>query len=138
MSTRRCVYADDDSPKAVFSTAYGYVSQPITQALRSSDEIVTEDAKVVQYFADQGPSMWRCNMEVATPIKMDLVGLYFAFIIIRLIHHLVNGVALIAAIISHASETCLSCNPQEQSCDRANMEYILTYGTYGRDTSSAV
>lgn len=71
-SSTRCGYAGDDCPKAVFPTSYGYSSQSAPEKTVGPDEMVTEEAKVVRYFADQGPAMWRSGMEVTSPMKDGL------------------------------------------------------------------
>jgi len=96
-STTRCGYAGDDTPKAVFSTSYGYVSQSSPSSIRGPDEMATDETKVVRHFGEQGPSMWRSGMEVTSPIKDGLI----------------HDFDPIPSMISHAIETCLGCNPQE-------------------------
>jgi hypothetical protein len=80
-STTRCGYAGDDSPKAVFSTSYGYTSQALPETSRGPDEMATEETKVIRYFGDQGPSMWRAGMDVATPMK-DGLSEYLSLLVI--------------------------------------------------------
>ena len=71
-STTRCGYAGDDTPKAVFSTSYGYTSQTVSTGSGDPDGMATEETKVVRHFGNQGPSMWRGGMDVTTPMKDGL------------------------------------------------------------------
>jgi actin-like protein 6B len=113
-STTRCGYAGDDTPKSVFPTSYGYVSQTDSSTIRGPDEMVTEETKVVRYFGEQGPAMWRNNMEVTSPIKDGLSELILCYLIrLLLIACLVNDFDPVPSMVSHAIEKSLGCDPRE-------------------------
>jgi len=63
-STTRAGYAGDDTPKVVIPTSYGYIPSP-----SGSDE---GDAGSY-YFGDDGPTLWRANMQVRSPLKESMV-----------------------------------------------------------------
>ena len=82
-STVRAGYAGDDTPKAVFSTSYGYVpkSQGEDVAMQEANEDNTTNNSSTEkpklYIGQHGPSMYRRGMEVATPLQDGLSTLLF-------------------------------------------------------------
>jgi actin-like protein 6B len=78
--------------------------------------MASEETKVVRYFGEQGPSMWRSNLEVTSPVKDGLSQLILYICGLsgfQLLNRLVHDFDPVPAMISHAMETCLGCDPQE-------------------------
>ena len=68
-SSTRCGYAGDDTPRSIFSTSYGYTSG--NQAEGVNGELQGVRA-ITRYVGDHGPSVWRKNLEVASPLQDGL------------------------------------------------------------------
>lgn len=80
-STLRAGYAGDDTPKAIIPTCYGFKKEPPTaDADVQMDENPTEgeapkqpaEGKTAMYIGNNGPSIWREDMEVAFPVRDGL------------------------------------------------------------------
>lgn len=82
-STLRAGYAGDDTPKAVIPTCYGYTTEG---GNTDGDVAMTEgeapsegenpppkpEKKINMFVGNNGPSVWRNNMEVAYPVKNSI------------------------------------------------------------------
>lgn len=76
-SAVRAGYAGDDTPKAVFSTSYGYISKSEGEDVTMQDAIenatnVPSAEKPKLFIGQHGPSMYRHGMEVANPLQNGL------------------------------------------------------------------
>ncbi|KAJ3478165.1 hypothetical protein NLI96_g9944 [Meripilus lineatus] len=105
-STLRAGYAGDDTPKAIIPTCYGFKKEPPTaDADVQMDENPTEgeapkqpaEGKTAMYIGNNGPSIWREDMEVAFPVRDGLIQDFPP------IHNL----------ISHAFRDVMRCNPSD-------------------------
>ncbi|EFP85912.1 uncharacterized protein PGTG_11668 [Puccinia graminis f. sp. tritici CRL 75-36-700-3] len=63
-STTRAGYAGEDTPKVVIPTSYGYIPPASDSA---------EPGAGSYYFGDHGPTLWRAQMEVRSPMKESMV-----------------------------------------------------------------
>ncbi|EPQ59552.1 actin-like protein Arp4p [Gloeophyllum trabeum ATCC 11539] len=100
-SSLRAGYAGDDTPKAIIPTSYGYITEPasggdVTMGEAGEDGQPARPAAKM-YIGQNGPSMWRANMEVANPIQNGMI----------------HDFAPIPPLISHALRDVMRCNPTE-------------------------
>ncbi|KZS98012.1 brg1-associated factor b [Sistotremastrum niveocremeum HHB9708] len=100
--TTRAGYAGDDSPKAVFSTSYGYVPhRPPPEAMDetgANGELIRQPrASTTTYLGEQGPNVWRPNMVVTNPFSEGIL----------------TDFAPIPHIVKYAIVDSLRCDPTE-------------------------
>lgn len=62
-------YAGEDTPKVVIPTSYGYI--PPASSSSSSNDVGGDSG--CYYFGDDGPTLWRANMQVRSPLKESMV-----------------------------------------------------------------
>ncbi|KAI0786343.1 brg1-associated factor b [Abortiporus biennis] len=105
-STTRAGYAGDDTPKAIIPTCYGYKSAtPSDGDVQMEDTPATEGEsatekskpKVSMYIGNNGPSIWREDMEIAEPVSGSII----------------EDFAPIPSIISHAFRDIMRCDITE-------------------------
>lgn len=127
-STIRAGYAGDDTPKAIIPTSYGYIEEasenqdtPMetdgeTEAKGQNGEPTSADQKKVKlYIGQNGPSLFRPNMEIRNPMKAGL-STYIPIRIVSLFTlnlSLVNDFTPITPLIRNVLEEGLRCNPSE-------------------------
>lgn len=87
-STLRAGYAGDDTPKAIIPTCYGHKAEPPSDGDVEMDESAPEgdtpkppEGKVTMYIGNNGPSIWREDMEVSFPVRdgLSMCLLSFSF-----------------------------------------------------------
>ncbi|KAF8897287.1 actin-related protein Arp4p [Infundibulicybe gibba] len=98
-SSLRAGYAGDDTPKAIIPTSYGYHRTP-----SDSDVIMGGGAELYEkqdlakiYLGQNGPSLWRQDMEVGNP----------------LVDGLIHDFNPIPPLIEHALGSVMRCNASE-------------------------
>ncbi|KZT12962.1 actin-like protein Arp4p [Laetiporus sulphureus 93-53] len=115
-SSVRAGYAGDDTPKAIIPTAYGFIeesSETQPEGTTGDGDVAMGEAgagengeaanrnpakkKAKLYIGQNGPSMWRENMQVANPVQNGLI----------------TDFEPIPALISHALEVVMRCSPSE-------------------------
>ncbi|KZT26937.1 actin-like protein Arp4p [Neolentinus lepideus HHB14362 ss-1] len=100
-SSVRAGYAGDDTPKAIVPTSYGYVVEQATGEDVSmgdgEEEGQPSRATAKMYIGQNGPSMWRPNMEIANPMQNGMI----------------HDFAPISPLISYALKDVMRCNPIE-------------------------
>ncbi|KAG6855055.1 hypothetical protein C0991_005984 [Blastosporella zonata] len=97
-SSLRAGYAGDDAPKAIIPTLYGYHNTEGDEAM----DVEATDATPVSrsrnlHIGQNGPSVWREGMEVATPMVDGLISDFTA----------------IPPLIEHALQNVMRCTPSE-------------------------
>ena len=77
-STLRAGYAGDDTPKAIIPTSYGFLpvardgDVAMTEAdAEGADPVPARDESKL-YIGQQGPSVWREDMQIANPMSEGL------------------------------------------------------------------
>lgn len=87
-STIRAGYAGDDTPKAVIPTQYGYKQKnatngdvPMTGTGEDDESALRPQAQL--YLGQNGPSLWRDDMHVRTPMKDGLSTFTPAWLLMR-------------------------------------------------------
>ncbi|EMD40548.1 hypothetical protein CERSUDRAFT_111146 [Gelatoporia subvermispora B] len=104
-SSIRAGYAGDDTPKAIVPTSYGYVKETpsTTEDVTMSDTTEGEESKLASrprvklYIGQNGPSLWRENMEVNNPMQNGLIANFDP----------------VNALVSHALKDVMRCDPSE-------------------------
>ena len=78
-SSLRAGYAGDDTPKAIIPTSYGFKQELSTdgditmgEGGEAGEGATRPAGKVKLYIGQNGPSVWRENMEIANPISDSL------------------------------------------------------------------
>ena len=82
-STLRAGYAGDDTPKAVIPSCYGYTVDanqeggdvPMAEGTAEGEVTETPAKKTKLYVGQNGPSVWRENMEVGHPVQNGISAL---------------------------------------------------------------
>lgn len=90
--TTRAGYAGDDAPKSVFSTSYGFTQRNVD----SSDPPATDQQF---HIGDNGPIVWRPNMEVRNPFANG--------------NGVITDFDAVPQIINYALNYSLRANPEE-------------------------
>ncbi|KAI0346919.1 Actin/actin-like protein [Trametopsis cervina] len=104
-STLRAGYAGDDTPKVVIPTCYGFTVEAdqeggdVTMGEEGAQGETTERPakKTKLYVGQNGPSVWRAQMEVGHPVQDSLI----------------TDFTPIPSLISHALTEVMRCNPAE-------------------------
>lgn len=75
----RAGYAGDDTPKAVIPTAYGYTidqtqdeDTTMTESMTEGEQAETLQKRTKLYVGQNGPSVWREDMEIGNPVQNGL------------------------------------------------------------------
>ncbi|TFK56071.1 actin-related protein Arp4p [Heliocybe sulcata] len=100
-SSVRAGYAGDDTPKAIIPTSYGYIAETSTgddvEMGDGSQESPATRPNAKMYIGQNGPSMWRPDMEIANPMQNGMI----------------HDFAPIPPLISYALKDVMRCNPIE-------------------------
>lgn len=75
----RAGYAGDDTPKAVIPTAYGYTidqtqdeDTTMAESTTEGEQSETLQKRTKLYVGQNGPSVWREDMEIGNPVQNGL------------------------------------------------------------------
>ncbi|OCH93616.1 actin-like protein Arp4p [Obba rivulosa] len=101
-SSIRAGYAGDDTPKAIVPTTYGFTEESPSanediKMSEANEGEETEKPRVNLYIGQNGPSLWRENMEVSNPMQNGLIVDFNP----------------ISPLISHCLNDVMRCNPSE-------------------------
>ena len=141
----RAGYAGDDTPKAVIPTAYGYTIDQSQDEDATMAESTTEgeqpeplQKRTKLYVGQNGPSVWREDMEIGNPVQNGLSMLI-------LVQRSCRLVRLTYASSHGLYPNTLSCLPCPDGSDavqpcgtsytgyRSSLEYTSEQGAYGRN-----
>ncbi|TFK76120.1 Actin/actin-like protein [Pluteus cervinus] len=100
-SSLRAGYAGDDTPKAIIPTSYGYRKTVSDSDIDMTDgatgELTGPKANAQLFIGQNGPGIWRENMEVENPV----------------VDGLIQDFNPIKPLVEHALVDIMRCNPTE-------------------------
>ena len=141
----RAGYAGDDTPKAVIPTAYGYTidqsqdeDATMAESTTEGEQPETLQKRTKLYVGQNGPSVWREDMEIGNPVQNGLSMLILVQCSCRLVRlTYASSHGLYPNTLSRLP--CFDGGDAVQPCGtsytgyRSTLEYTSEQGAYGRN-----